>query len=213
MTKESLIEKIKSLLALATGVGNEHEKRLALSRAQELMARYAVDLSEKNHVEDIIKSEYIPKFEVPLHLRNKMELMRIITPIAENFGCYLALANEIRVFGFSTNIEVTKFAIDTLLYQGIQDFKREYRIQRSTAFAPSFWSGFRKGLEEKFEKPSEKALVLYDKVKNVWENSTRSVDVFFANSNASGAEIGFNSAKNAVLNPGIQSSSRGNLLK
>src|SRR5258707_14686964 len=58
MTHEQLVERIKNLLALATGEGNEHEKRLALQRAQELMARYSISIAdETGKPEEILRVE------------------------------------------------------------------------------------------------------------------------------------------------------------
>ncbi len=217
MDRAKLIEKIKSLLALATGVGNEHEKQLALSRAQELMARYAISISDnESKPEDIVRESFHTTFDIPLFLRNCIEFLVVTQPIAENFGVYLSInpAGNIWMTGFKTNVEIANYAINTLLYQGVQDFKRGYREHRTIGFATAFWHGFTAGMAEKFAKqsiPSE-ALVLYNRVKDKFLSQTRFMNATLMTTNAGGFKTGKNSAREAVLNPGIQSTSSGRLL-
>jgi len=221
MTKKSLIEKIKSLLALATGVGNENEKQLALKRAQELMAKYSVDVVFARHpcesTPTIEQIRYETKLDLPISLRTSLDLAHTIEPICQNFGVYVAynLAGHVLLWGFKTNLEVAIYACETLLYQGIQDFKREYRRQRTMGFGISFWKGFREGLKVKFDKSiiPENALVLYDQVKQEWMRKVTFGSGSFNQSNANGMELGIQSARDAVLNKGIESTMSGRLLK
>lgn len=225
MNKEHLIEKIKKLLALATDNSTtEHEKSSAMNRAQELMAEYSIeecDLQFTN-VQDLIVKEKITidfKDHVPTMLQDPIVLSSIIAPICQNFGCYnyfqgFGPIGAHYVMGFKTNVEVSKYACDVLINQGIQDFKVGFKIHRSIGYGINFWTGFRQGLTERFAKISnEKALVLYDKVQEEWK---RMVTIFKTSTSFSlgmgGNQEGIESAKKAQLNPAV-SSSKGGLLK
>lgn len=224
MTKNELIERIKKLLALSTDLSTtEHEKTLALKRAQALMAQHSIesiDLSDTKKIEELIITEdYTPKLENPLpsYLFNPGLMNAIIQPICNNFGCYASFYLHKpgqSIMGFKTNIEIAKYACDVLLNQGISDFRKQYKTIRSIGFATTFWNGFAEGLLIRFTKLSdETALVLYDKVKSKFNESIMSVAIEMPQSTEiSGHSAGRKSATEATLNAGI-SSSRGGLLK
>lgn len=221
--KQTLIERIKKLLALSNDSSTtEHEKDVALNRAKDLMAQYAIEEHQLKgeNVKDLIEIvEYTPKLENPLpsYLFNPALFNAIISPIAQNFGCYCAFylhSNKTVFYGFKTNIEVAQYACDVLLNAGIKDFRAGYRVARTIGFATTFWNGFGEGLAKRFTKLSdETAVILYDKVKNKWESEVKSVQVELPSSTEkSGHAAGFKSATEAQLNAGL-TERRENLLK
>jgi hypothetical protein len=181
------------------------------------MAKYSVDVSSASETSLIEQIRYDTKLDLPISLRTSLDLAHTIEPICQNFGVYVAynLAGHVLLWGFKTNLEVSIYACETLLYQGIQDFKREYRKQRTMGFGISFWKGFREGLKVKFDKSiiPENALILYDQVKEKWLSQVKYEHANINQSSASGADLGFQSAKDAVLNKGIESTLSGRLLK
>lgn len=99
----------------------------------------------------------------------------------------------------------------------MQEFYRvEYSKRREISFATAFWIGFQQGLEKRFCRRNleEQAIVLYDKVKSVFENKVNIIVVHhYGGTNAQGIEAGINSATNAQLNPGVTKGNVGNLLR
>jgi hypothetical protein len=68
--RDDLLQRIQKLLALGTSA-NEHEANLALSKAQELMAKYAVSMSEvESH--GVPKSRY-EQFAISINLTDETE--------------------------------------------------------------------------------------------------------------------------------------------
>lgn len=225
MNKESLIEKIKKLLALATDNSTtEHEKSSAMNRAQELMAEYSIeecDLKFTRAEDLILKEEFVLNLEdhMPTMLQDPMFRGNILAPICQNFGCYvyqvgLGPIGKQYIMGFKTNIEVAKYACDVLINQGVKDFKIGFQEHRSIAYGINFWGGFRAGLIARFSKLSnEKAIILYDKLKAQLIKEVQFVKMAPPISTyAGGTQEGFKSAIDAKLNPAVSTSKEG-LLK
>lgn len=223
MTKQELIDKIKKLLALSNANGaTEPEKNLALNRAKDLMAQFAIeecDLKSEKINELIITEDYVPKLENPLpsYLFNPALFNSILQPICNNFGCYCSFylhKNGQQIMGFKANIEIAKYACDVLLNTGIKDFRAEYKKVRSIGFVTTFWNGFASGIAQRFTKLSnETAIVLYDKVKLRFNESVGQIKIELPSSNEqSGFLIGKKSATEAQLNPAVSKGNGGNLL-
>jgi hypothetical protein len=211
-----LITRIKQLLALATGEGNENEKKLAMQRAQELMARHSVSESELMDKPTLILDKIFKwnlENPLPLYFFNPIIATEIMGITAENFGCYaFALGYDLHLMGFEHNIEIAEYAINVLMNQGIKDFRKGYRENRSVGFSVMFWQGFTRGLKERFAKISnETAIILYDKVKKEFESKVQFVNMEIGQFSGQGFNEGHKSAKEASLNPGVVER-RGNLL-
>lgn len=225
MNRDDLIDKIKKLLALSNANGaTEPEKNLALNKAKDLMAQYAIDecqLKNGDAKQLIEIVEYKPALEnpMPAYLSDPAIFCAVISPIAKNFGCYAAFKNNspgISLFyGFSTNLEIAKYACDVLLNAGIKDFRYQYKQQRSIGFAYTFWNGFAEGITNRFTKLSnETAIVLYDKVKAKFEAEIRIINITLPSSTEqSGHLAGMKSATEAQLNPAVSKGNGGNLLR
>lgn len=221
MTKQELIDKIKKLLALSNANGaTEAEKSLAFMRAQTLMAKYCIyNLNDSEKIQDLITTEvYTKEGQCPVYLKSCTNFVTTFNSTAENFGCYLAFkerANEVIIYGFKTNIEVLKYILDTLINQGMFDYRVEYSKRREISFSTAFWTGFREGLNARFQKKNldEKAIILYDKVKEQFQSRVKMVSVEYGNSTAGGFDIGKKSAIEAQLNPAVSKGNGGNLLR
>ena len=116
LNEKELIEKIKKLLALAASP-NENEAQLAMSKAQELMAKYCINIIEEKDL--VITSEiYYTNVKLPF-----AELIYISNVISRIFGCITIISNVIEMHGYSTNIKIVKFSIDSVLAQASIELK------------------------------------------------------------------------------------------
>lgn len=173
-----LIEKIKKLLALSES-SNENEAKIAMLKAQELLAKYKLSMKE-------IKEYKINNTSIKNKISNvsfrqgkwKAELGDII---AENFGCYWYLmkgsSKTIVFFGkeedtLVCNI-VLEYAVDCILstvkklrYQYYKDGYSTKGLEND--YALGFISGLEKMFKEQKKKNQEWGLVLV-KAKEVVE--------------------------------------------
>lgn len=216
----SVINKIKSLLAMSSdSSATQHERDLALQRAQQLMAKYSVDIAEtQEKPEEIIQMPIDIKWVHPLPAYlaiDSVKLSGFFQPIANEFGCYVVVYNrrDLFIFGFKTNCEITKHAIACIFNQALCDYRKEYALRRELGFAISFWNGFVTGLRDRFIKLSDsKTIQLYDKVKAAMEGKVNWEESNLSTSNAKGFEQGYKSGKESPIHSGI-TERKGNLLK
>lgn len=172
---ESLVRKIKGLLAKASDPGiPEAEQDTYRSHARKLMETYCIESVEEIPENDMVIEEFFQPFAGLVIDRSLYPVLpHILLPIAKYCGCFVICSptehgRKEKFVGFKPNIEMAQYTANVVLKQGQDEFRRQYRIQRSISFGQSFWSGFALGLEKKFaltEKPSEKGLVLYDRSK------------------------------------------------
>ena len=208
---EKIKSKIRKLLALAASL-NTNEANLALRRAQELMLKYNIDTSLDPEETKVLKEVYCPKVSFSTGLAN--QLSRIALTISSLFGCHATVnivTGNTSIWGFKTNIELTKYALDAILAQGQRDYRVAYREARSVTFSQAFWSSFSDALFDKFNQlnTNTKGIILYNKVKEEIDKlGLRRI----SDPNTLSAREGYESGKNTVINPGIQSGNLGKLL-
>lgn len=216
-SSEAIKEQIRKLLAL-TASPNVNEASLAMKRAKELMIKYCIEADQLNPAEvEIIEKEYSPTFLAKggLGLFNKFP--SIAEQISFQFGCHILIChygsnNPFKIVGFPTNIEMSEYAIDAIINQCLIDYRRGYLQNRSLTFSDAFWTGVLRGLHEKFEKPNEVGLVIYDRIKD-YMSKFGAVSIpssFQGNTNA--VELGQRSGKEAQIYKGV-TTSKGNLLQ
>lgn len=219
--KAKLIEKIKKLLELSTS-SNEHEAKSAMDNAQKLMIRYSIAESELSEQElretKIIQSEYWnTNLGRPGLLPYVPQMINTIGPI---FGVYglTHLKNKtverMDLIGYPTNIEITRFALDSIITQGLYESKLAYRQYRTTTFGESFWKGFADGLYDKFNsfKEQSKGIVVYDKIKqHVNSLASGTYRAPTANELAQGA--GFAAGQKAEIRRAVENTNQGKFLK
>jgi len=222
--EQKIIDKIKKLLELASSP-NENESRLAMEKAQKLMIQFNLDdvkigtqyavaepIISESYWNDIINRsgviETIPR------------IVNTIGPIFGVFGLYdirrkTGTIQRIRLYGFKTNLEITKFALDSLLHQGLMDYRIEFKKYRSAVFGLEFWSGFGIGIERKFtsygNRSENSALVIYDRVQeHIKElaDSTFNLQVFDGNA----IQSGINAGLRAEIRKGLETQNQGKLI-
>lgn len=116
--REKVLKKIENLLALAANNPSENEALSAALKAQELMAKYNIELAEvegQDKSEEIVKETYAPKANCHYVRKWRYQLANII---AKNFCCKTYVVNrETTVFyGCSKDakiaVEVFKFLFE-----------------------------------------------------------------------------------------------------
>lgn len=215
---DKILERIKNLLALATGDGGtEPERRLAMERAKELMARYALstdDLSGSTK-SDIFNEIFQPSGLVPLSSTLVKYLPLILESIARSFGGFTTFSKasgKVWIYGYAPNIAIIQYASNVVLGQGWSDLKKAMREHRSMALVEGFWHGFSEAVREKFKptlKDAEYALTIYDEVEALKRTfGSTSIDPL----GSFGKDSGTASGRNVQVHKAVGASQKGNLL-
>ena len=160
MEKIDIMNKIKKLLALSES-SNEHEAKLAMLKAQELLVKHKISLKEvEGHKEvEVLENKTDVTFT---KAKWKGRLARVI---ADNFGCYnfyrtIKRTNFIIFFGKEEDVLVCKivleYAIDCI-DSVVKKLRYQYRKNGYTTkgLESDYASGFIEGLELAFEKQEQ----------------------------------------------------------
>ena len=117
--REKILKKIENLLALAGNNPSENEAIAAALKAQELMAKYNIELADlegKSLEQNIVKETYTPKANCHYVRKWRYTLSQII---AKNFCCktYSINRDTIAFYGYEKDakiaVEVFKFLFET----------------------------------------------------------------------------------------------------
>lgn len=213
MKKEKTLQQIEKLLALSTSA-NENEAKLAMDRAKALLEK--LNLQEfpdfTKHQEAIEERPITYKITATGGLEF---FPYIANTVAKFFGSAVLVGKDnICLVGFPTTNDIVEYHIDSIMNQGMADYRKEYRIYRTLAFATGFWQGFESSLRRKFKKEQpkeEKAIVLYDAVAEYMKKFSKCTASNFHE--AFGYASGLTSGANAELMSGISEGNKGKLLK
>jgi hypothetical protein len=207
---DQIIDKIKKLIALSEDQStSEHERLLALKRAQALMIKYSID-SIQGEVEDsIIKIEF--NLGRTIFGLDTTSLCRILSTIGPYFGCYSfykKTSGQVYLMGFKVNCEIVDYTAHVLINQGLRDCLRLWRDAPSANTKLAFWKGFCEGLQVRFKLNSEESegLVLYDKVREKFLANTKLVSSFQGGSSLDAQQAGSQSALEAKVNHALKTS-------
>lgn len=166
---EKILSKIKNLLDLANNNPNENEAIAAALKAQELMAKYNIELDQlddKKETREIVKEVY--------HQSGKHEMRKwkigLAGIIAENFRCktYLVGAKDVVFYGYK---EDAKIALDvfTYLYEIGNKFAVRYynkckkEGKETRGVMNTYLVGFRDGVAEVLEKQCTALMIVTPK--------------------------------------------------
>lgn len=155
---EKILNKIKNLLDLANNNPNENEAVAAALKAQELMAKYNVELEqldEKKESREIVKEIYRASGK---HEMSKWKI-GLASVIAPNFRCKVYFLNRCDVvfYGYKEDAKIA-LQVFTFLYETGNKFavryynkcKKEGRETRGVM--NTYLVGFRNGVAEVLEK-------------------------------------------------------------
>lgn len=183
---EKILNKIKNLLDLANNNPNENEALAAALKAQELMAKYNIELDQLDHKEEtreIVKAVYRQSGK---HEMKKWKI-GLATIIAENFRCKVYFINKQDVV-FCGYKEDAKIALQvfTYLYEAGNKFavryynkcKKEGRETRGVM--NTYLAGFRDGVKDVLGKQCTALMIVtpkevtesFDEMTKNWKSST-----------------------------------------
>jgi len=152
MSEQKIIEKIRKLLALSKNNASLAEAESAALKAQELMARYGVSVSEE--------SEEIKK--VIAHVRSTIKdaaqwRLRLASIVAKNFRCKAYYIGHTQVFfGYESDARIAKEVYEYLYRVGNRNANKMYaKVKSETGSGAgvynSYVSGFLVGLQSKLD--------------------------------------------------------------
>lgn len=209
-------DKIRKLLDLASS-SNEHEAKLALDRARELMAKYCITLGESEATKPtVISKDYIPP--IRLSAANFKYSTMIVGTLSKHFGVMPLIyrGNTIRIYGFESNLKLAFYTFDSIFNQLQAAFKIGYSKERSITFTEAFWYGAAQGISRKFalDEKIEKGLIVYDPVRAEIERLKTGIFETQLNPTSIAGQIqGQRAGNEASIYKGVQNSQeRGNLL-
>ena len=151
-----IVDKIRKLLALSES-SNEHESKLAMLKAQELLAKHKMTLKD---VENADKVE-VKKHYTDVTFTKAKWKGRLASIIADNFGCYVFYStrntHRIVFLGKEEDVLVCEivlsYAIDCI-NSSVARLRREYYREQLSAkgLESDYAMGFLDGLESSFDK-------------------------------------------------------------
>jgi hypothetical protein len=209
-------EKIRKLLDLA-GSPNEHEAKLAMDRARELMAKYCITIEDRPEEKpEVIYEIYTPPIRV--NNANFKYTTMIVNTLSKHFGVILIIdMTFIRIYGFPKSIKLAFYAFDTIFNQLNAAFRIGYSHERSITFSESFWYGAAFEIHRKFSLTKEQSvgLIVYDPVQA--KVAELNVAPIVSNCNPSsrhGIMLGTLAGQEASFYKGVESKTEsGNLLQ
>lgn len=152
MTEEKIIQTIRKVLELSKNNPSEEEAKAAALKAQELLAKYHIDMKEVESI-DIDAVDSIE--EVRVNIPAKKWKYQLATIVADNFRCkHFYIGKGILVFyGHKTDADIAAETFKYLFNIGNRLAGREVdrvfgETGTSTNVYNSFVAGFCKGLEE-----------------------------------------------------------------
>jgi hypothetical protein len=172
---EKLIEKIQKLLALATSP-NENEAKAASAKAQELMIKYNLEVSELEVKPEVGVEVFHQADNNIVSFKDKV----IASILNDHFNVYIIINVEgkgrffgnkfmrpkcLKVAGTKENIEIAKYVFDYLsvaFENAWKVYKKETNAPASAknAFFDGLTSGFKKTLKQNEKVCEEKGLVV-----------------------------------------------------
>lgn len=157
--REAIIRKVESLLALAGNNPSKNEAISAALKAQELMAKYDIELAdvEESHAaEEIVTEVYNPKQSSHYVSKWKYKLASII---ARNFRCrvYAVKRKVIVFYGFKNDAKIALQVFGFLFETGNRLAERYYRKckregRETKGILNTYLLGFCDGIREVLDK-------------------------------------------------------------
>lgn len=158
MANEKVMMKIKNLLDLANNNPNENEAIAAALKAQELMAKYDIELDkldEKVENREIVEEIY---FETGKHNMKKWKL-GLATIVANNFKCkvYFLGKKDVVFYGYKEDAKIA-LSVFTYLYEAgnkfaVRAYNKEKKAGNTTkGVMNTYLIGFRDGIKSRLEK-------------------------------------------------------------
>lgn len=168
---EKILNKIKNLLDLANNNPNEHEAIAAALKAQELMAKYNIELDQlddaKSETREIVREVYRQSGK---HEMRKWKV-GLASIIAKNFRCktyFMGSSNDVVFYGFKEDakiaLQVFAFLYETGNKLAVRYYNKCKKEGRSTqGVMNTYLVGFRDGVAEVLEKQCTALMIVTPK--------------------------------------------------
>ncbi len=188
-SREKILEKIEKLLALAGNNPSENEAISAALKAQELMAKYNIELAEiqgEPETQKIVEETYTPKANCHYVRKWRYTLSNII---AKNFCCktYSINRDAIAFYGYEKDakiaVEVFKFLFETgnkLANRYYLKCKKEGKETKGVL--NTYLAGFCDGIKEVLDKQCTALMIVIPKeVEEAYSEHSKGFKHFSAN--------------------------------
>ena len=195
MTTEKIIQTIKKVLELSKNNPSEEEAKAAALKAQELLAKYHIDMSE---VEDIDIDKVDEIVEITVDVPSKKWKYRLANIVADNFRCkhFYYGKSTVVFYGHKTDAEVAAETFKYLFDMGNRGAGREVdkvfaQTGTSAGVYNSYVSGFCSGVSESLGKQCTALMLVVPKdVNEAYDEKSKN----FSRMNISGLTTGSNDA-------------------
>lgn len=169
---EKILTKIQNLFDLANNNPNENEAIAAAMKAQELMAKYHIEMSQLDTDND--KEMYKAIYENTSKHEMKNWKVRLANVIARNFCCKYYLINhgrgnsDIVFYGYKKDATVA-LEVFRFLYESGNKFAVRYYTQRKKAgdntkgIMNTYLSGFVAGIKDVLDKQCKALMIVVPK--------------------------------------------------
>lgn len=212
--RDKIIEKINNLFDLSKNNPNENEAIAAAMKAQELMAKYDIHMSQLDDVESIeheIVMRYVDVADLNVYgnVKWRYELARIV---AKNFRCDVFFSGKAVVFvGYKTDADIANETFKYLFITGnklsvklYDKFYKEGKETKGVCYA--YQIGFVRGVDDVLDRQAHELLVVtsqevHDKFDEITSGATmRPMDTVIkaTNSNLYAYSRGRDDGKSAV---------------
>ena len=182
---DKMVEKISNLLDLANNNPNEHEALAAALKAQELMAKYHIELADLNHDSgiEIVEESCLVEGSGPSKWRSWLANI-----IADNFCCKVYMKQEcnfrstnnyVVFYGYEHDAKIAKEVFTFLFNAGIKLARHEYYLAKSAGkytkyVMNTYLLGFCEGISEVLAKQCTALMVVTpQEVKDSFEEMTK----------------------------------------
>lgn len=166
---EKILNKIKNLLDLANNNPNENEAIAAALKAQELMAKYNIELDQlddKKETREIVKEVY---YQSDKHEMRKWKI-GLADIIAQNFRCkvYFMNKNNVVFYGYKEDAKIA-LNVFTYLYEIGNKFAVRYynkckkEGKETRGVMNTYLVGFKDGVAEVLEKQCTALMIVTPK--------------------------------------------------
>lgn len=144
MKHEKIIQTIKKVLELSKNNPSEEEAKAAALKAQELLAKYHIDISEVDDL-DIVSEEIV---EVSVNIPSKKWKYTLAQIVADNFRCkhFYYGKSTVVFYGHKTDAEVAAETFKYLFDMGNRAAGREVdKVFGQTGTSAGVYNSFVKG--------------------------------------------------------------------
>lgn len=157
---EKMVDRVRKLLALAGNNPSEEEAKLALMRANELIAKYNIDLTEETGE----KIEYVVLGAK--HSNNEGYRIPLASVIAPSFRCRVVIVgNTVHFFGRKQDaeacVEIYNYVYRVSHNLGLRLERQARQEGRNThGVANSYWKGFIAGISKELSEQCRALMIV-----------------------------------------------------